>query len=89
MKKEKCPNCNETMEPVSVNCACPECHTMLNHVDFDFELIAIEFGKWVSTQRDYSFCKSKNVWTLYGKSGEFDLTSKQLFDKFIEQLNKA
>ena len=61
----------------------------INFAEKEIENLAIEYSEWLSTQKDYSFCKSKNVWTLYGKSGEFDLTSKQLFDFYIEQRNKA
>jgi len=61
----------------------------VNFAENELQNLAIEYSEWLSAQKDYSFCKNKNVWTLYGKSREFDLTSKQLFDKFIEQRNKA
>lgn len=73
MQKEKCPNCNEIMEPVSVNCACPECHTMLRNVPYDFDSIAIEFAEWHLKIHQYSFEK----WV--------ELTTTELFKKFIEQ----
>lgn len=46
--------------------------------------LLLEFSEWTSVQKDYSFCNSKNVWTLYGKSGKFDLTTKELLNEFIK-----
>ena len=73
MEKEKCLNCNEIMEPVSVNCACPKCHTMLRNVRYDFDSIAIEFAEWHLKIYQYSF----EMWV--------ELTTTELFKKFIEQ----
>lgn len=70
-------------------CNCASFDSGVAFAEKELQTLSIEYSEWLSIQKDYSFCKSKNVWTLYGKSGEFDLTSKQLFVKFIEQRTKA
>lgn len=92
MEKEKCPNCNETMEVVSVNCACPECHTMLNHVDYDFDSLAIEFADWITTAECLYAPIGENIneWVDLSKEGiTIIISSKELFQEFIKQRNKA
>lgn len=86
MEKEKCPNCNETMEPVSVNCACPECHTMLNHVDYNFDLLAIEFAEWIGSENcDYIPTGVLNEWINSAVKGmQIYITSKELFELFLK-----
>ncbi len=88
MEKEKCPNCNEIMEPVSVNCACPECHTMLRNVRYDFDSLAIEFADWITTAEcPYApIGKNINEWVDLSKSGiTIIISSKELFQEFIKQ----
>ena len=88
MENENCPNCNAIMELVSVNCACPECHTMLRNLDYDFNSTAIEFADWITTAEcTYApIGENSNEWVDLSKEGiTIIISSKELFQEFSKQ----